>query len=119
MTDPMTKIASTPAVRINRRRALAIGAAAGAGALVGLRSHPAFAVHIGIGPGAQQPLPIGIPNFNAGTPSDQETAANVTQIITDNLRRSGLFAPIDPAAFLEKVISFDATPRFPDWRVIN
>jgi TolB protein len=116
----MTKIVSTPAMHLNRRHALAIGAAVGAGALVGLRSRPASAVvHFGIGPAAQQPMPIGIPNFNAGAPADQETAANVTQIITDNLRRSGLFAPIDPAAFLEKVINFDGTPRFPDWKVIN
>src|SRR5205807_4317595 len=40
-------------------------------------------------------------------------------IFTGNLRRSGLFAPIDPAAFIEKVASFDALPRFPDWKTIN
>ena len=34
-------------------------------------------------------------------------------------KRSGLFAPIDPAAFTEKIVNSDAVPRFPDWRVIN
>jgi TolB protein len=43
----------------------------------------------------------------------------VTQIITANLARSGLFAPIDPAAYIEKIVNFDAAPRFPDWRAIN
>ena len=32
----------------------------------------------------------------AGTPSDGEVGAGVTQVITNNLKRSGLFAPIDP-----------------------
>ena len=40
-------------------------------------------------------------------------------MITANLQRSGLFAPIDPAAYIEKIVSFDALPRFPDWRAIN
>ena len=33
-----------------------------------------------------------------------------------NLQRSGLFAPIDQAAYIEKISNVDATPRFPDWR---
>src|SRR5471032_181852 len=35
-------------------------------------------------------LPIAIPNFVAGTPSDGEVGAGVTQVITNNLKRSGL-----------------------------
>ena len=49
----------------------------------------------------------------------REVARGVTQVITANLRRSGLFAPIDPAAFIEKITNFDAPPRFPDWQAIN
>jgi len=37
------------------------------------------------------PLPIAIPNFVAGTPADGEVGASVTQVITNNLKRSGLF----------------------------
>ena len=44
------------------------------------------------------PLPIALPNFMAGTPSDGEVGVAVTQVITNNLKRSGLFAPIDQAA---------------------
>ena len=43
----------------------------------------------------------------------------VTQIISANLKRSGLFLPIDQAAYIEKVSNVDAQPRFPDWRQIN
>ena len=45
------------------------------------------------------PLPIAIPNFVAGTPGDAEVGVGVTQVITNNLKRSGLFAPIDQAAY--------------------
>ncbi len=40
-------------------------------------------------------------------------------MITADLRRSGLFAPIDPAAYIERIVNADAVPRFADWRVIN
>jgi TolB protein len=39
--------------------------------------------------------------------------------ISNNLQRSGLFAPINPQAFTEKITNSDAVPRFSDWRVIN
>jgi TolB protein len=35
------------------------------------------------------------------------------------LKRSGLFAPIDPAAYIEKVINIDAAPQFQNWKTIN
>jgi len=60
-----------------------------------------------------------VPDFLPATPGDAEPARLVTQIITANLARSGLFAPIDPAAYIEKIVNFDAAPRFPDWRAIN
>ena len=69
--------------------------------------------------GNVQPMPIALPDFVSGAPAEAETARNVTAIITNNLQRSGLFAPINPAAFTEKIVNSDAVPRFPDWRVIN
>ncbi|HYI30830.1 MAG TPA: Tol-Pal system beta propeller repeat protein TolB, partial [Bradyrhizobium sp.] len=65
------------------------------------------------------PLPIAIPNFVAGTPADNEVGVGVTQVITNNLKRSGLFAPIDQAAYIEKAINIDAAPQFQNWKTIN
>src|SRR5882724_8691720 len=65
------------------------------------------------------PLPIAIPNFVAGTPSDGEVGVGVTQVITSNLKRSGLFAPIDQAAYIEKVVNIDAAPQFANWKTIS
>ena len=70
-------------------------------------------------PRKEQPMPIALPDFIAGTADDAEVARSITQVITANLKGSGLFAPIDPAAFVEKITNTDALPRFPDWRTIN
>jgi TolB protein len=70
-------------------------------------------------PGGTQAIPIAIPNFAAGTPSDGEVGVNVAQVITNNLKRSGLFAPIDQAAYIEKVANIDAAPQFANWKTIN
>ena len=61
----------------------------------------AGAVTLDITQGNVQPMPIALPDFVAGAPGEAETAHDVTQIITSNLRRCGLFAPIDPAAYIE------------------
>jgi TolB protein len=71
-------------------------------------------------PGGEfQPMPIAIPNFVAGTPSDGDVGAGVTQVITANLKRSGMFAPIDQAAFIEKISNIDTAPQFANWKTIN
>jgi TolB protein len=66
-----------------------------------------------------QPMPIAIPGFFGGDDGDNTTALGVSQIITADLKGSGLFLPIDQSAFLEKLASVDAVPNFPDWRTIN
>ena len=102
---------------MSRRHALTLGAIAGGLALA--TRYAAAVVRLDITEGNFQPLPIAIPKFIAGGDGDGDTATGVTQIITANLQRSGLFAPIDPAAYLEQITSVDTVPRFPDWRSIN
>jgi len=109
--------AATQFAHLSRRRALIGGSAALTG--LAIAPWPATAVTIDITQGNVQPMPIAIPDFLGGSAGDNESAQGVSQIIAGNLRRSGLFAPIDPAAFLEKIVNVDAVPRFPDWRTIN
>lgn len=102
---------------LNRRRLL-VGA--GAGALAAVAARPASAaLRLEITQGNPQPMPIALPEFVAGSPTEAEVARNVTAIISGNLQRSGLFAPINPTAFTEKITNSDTVPRFADWRVIN
>jgi TolB protein len=87
-----------------------------------LGASPAFAQQqprLRVDPNEFQPLPIAIPNFVAGTPSDAEVGVGVTQVITNNLKRSGLFAPIDQAAYIEKIVNIDVAPQFNSWKSIN
>ena len=95
-----------------------LGAGAVAGALVGLPRRADAAVRLDVTQGNIQPIPIALPDFIANA-ADPQTAHEITQIIVSNLQRSGLFAPIDPAAYIERISAFDAYPRFPDWRQIN
>jgi TolB protein len=105
------------AASMTRRHALGIGAGLAVGAAA---THPAFAaLKLQITEGNFQPMPIALPDFVGGSPADNEVSRNVTGVITNNLRRSGLFAPIDPQAYIEKIANPDAVPRFPDWRAIN
>jgi TolB protein len=116
--NPTRQIPSSPIPILTRRNALILGAS-GLGAAA-LWNRPASAVlRVDVNEGNVQPVPIAVTDFLAGSPGDTETGRGVSQIITGNLRRSGLFAPIDPAAFLEKITNTDVAPRFADWRAIN
>ena len=108
--------------RLNRRQM--ISGMAALGALAGGPFRQAIGQEGGrkqiqIPGGEFAPVPIAIPNFAAGTPGDAEVGVGVTQVITNNLKRSGLFAPIDQAAYLEKQINIDAAPNFNNWKSIN
>src|SRR5947199_2294022 len=92
---------------------LSLAAVAGGGLWSRVRAAP----RITITEGNMQPMPIALPDFVGGALPDPAMARGVTQIITSNLQRSGLFAPIDQAAYIEKITNIDQVP-FPDWRQI-
>ena len=97
-----------------------LGAGAAVGALAGVTPRPAAAVlKLDVTQGNVQPVPIAIPDFIGVATQDPAAGRNVSQIIASNLQRSGLFAPIDPAAYIEKISTIDTLPRFADWRQIN
>ena len=114
----MKEIVAPPASFGLTRRALLLSAGATA-AYGGIAPRPASAVvQIDVTQGNVQPLPIALPDF-LGSAGDSEVARNIPQVIASDLKRSGLFIPIDPAAYLERITDIDAIPRFADWRTIN
>ena len=68
--------------------------------------------------GNMEPMPIAITGFSGGA-AGEATGDQITSVISADLERSGLFKPISPQAFIERITNGDATPRFPDWRQIN
>ena len=72
-------------------------------------------VEIDVNKGNVEPLPVAITDFLSG----DGIGAQISAIVAADLKRSGLFAPIDKGAFIEKISNPDAAPRFEDWKVIN
>jgi TolB protein len=108
-TTPMSKL------RFDRRRFMMASGLT----LAALGDRSAFAQRIKIDPESFQPIPIAITNFLPGGPSDADVGNGITGVITNNLKRSGFFAPIDPAAFIEQIQSFDKPPQFANWKSLN
>jgi TolB protein len=85
-----------------------------------LAAGPASAqVRIDITGGRQDPLPIAIPDFSGTDAGTTQRGREVAAVITNDLRGSGLFRPLDPAAFLQTLPTLDTRPRFEDWRALN
>ena len=84
------------------------------GTLIATLPHANAQLEIDVTDAHLEPVPIAITEFGG----DEEYGARIAGVITDNLRRSGLFAPIDRGAFIEQV-AFDSTPSFGNWRMID
>jgi len=103
--------------KLSRRRVL-VAAGGAAAALIGSRAAHAV-LKLDVTQGTIQPIPIAIPDFVGRQAEGSDVGRLISSVITNNLRRSGLFQPLDPASFIEKIQTIDSAPRFPDWRVIN
>jgi TolB protein len=68
--------------------------------------------------GQVKPMPIAIPEFFGNGP-DAQVGNDVARVVSDDLERSGLFAPIDHKAFIQDTASLQNGPRFQDWKLIN
>jgi TolB protein len=75
-------------------------------------------MEIDITRGNIRPIPIAIPLFAGGADS-AALSADITDIITTDLKRSGLFNPIDRTAYIERGVNIDSPPHFRDWRIIK
>lgn len=74
--------------------------------------------------GNVEPLPIAIPDFIATEPTPTvagplpQLGTDLAAVIAADLRRSGLFRPLDRSAFISTPQSADVRPRFANWRAI-
>lgn len=70
-------------------------------------------LNIRVGPGGSfQPMPIAVADFSG----DAQTGGQVSGVITNNLKRSGYFVPVDKGQFPDKNPAFDAAPNFGAWQ---
>ncbi len=74
---------------------------------------------IDITSGYSEPTPIGISEFISTSPEEKMVSKQVSNLIKDDLERSGLFRVIDPKAYIQKISTINIQPRFSDWKIIN
>ncbi len=75
-------------------------------------------VRLDITRGRVEPMPIAVTVFPGASPEVQQLGRDISQVITADLERSGLFRPLDPKGFLQDLTSLDVQPRFQDWRTL-
>ena len=76
-------------------------------------------LQVDINRGHVEPLPIALVDLAGANEADAKIGRQITEVITRNLERSGLFRAIDPAAFISEPGGTAVRPRFQDWRIIN
>ena len=89
--------------------------------VVTLIATPAMAlVKINLTDANADPMPVALTDFAGSTPEENRLGEQLTEVISDNLKRSGLFNIIDQKAFLQTDASLRTSgPIFKEWRMIN
>jgi TolB protein len=70
-------------------------------------------ITVDVNQAAVQPLPIAIPSFG-GSP----VGAQISEVVSADLERSGLFRPLDPGSFRQQA-DVNVTPTFDVWKAIS
>jgi TolB protein len=108
---PMTRVISPLVLMLLRLAAAFL-------LLVSVAGLPARAVEGTVVGGKIDPIPVAISPFLAGGGAE-EAAQTLSEVITNNLGRSGFFSPLSPDSFIEHITDFAQQPRFDDWRGIQ
>src|SRR3989338_4978632 len=73
-----------------------------------------WGLKIEITQGQINPIPIAITDFTG-----LSEGAEIAKIVSDDLRNSGLFIPLDKSTFIQATSTFESGIRFADWRLIR
>jgi TolB protein len=103
-------------VLASRRQVLLSGGSALAAGLVGFHDARAQTRIPTIDEATVKPRPIAIPDFVS---DDPQMGASLAGIVTNDLGGSGLFKPLPPQSFIERIADIQQTPRFADWRAVG
>lgn len=76
-------------------------------------------LRIDITQGKVEPLPIAVTSFIGVNSDEVRYGRDISNVVADDLERSGLFRPINQGAFIQTNFALHTLPRFGDWRVIN
>ncbi|MDW3222605.1 MAG: Tol-Pal system beta propeller repeat protein TolB [Paracoccaceae bacterium] len=76
-------------------------------------------LRIEITEGVIEPLPFALPVFEAENGDAAALAAQISQLVSEDLTGTGLFREIPAQAFISRVDAFAAPIQYSDWKAIN
>ena len=76
-------------------------------------------LHIDVDSGSINPISIAVLDFNSNTSELNNFSKQIAVVISDNLKRSGLFKIVSKTSFIDKKQSLNEAPNFQNWSVIN
>ncbi len=76
-------------------------------------------IYVDIDSGNIDPVSIAIMDFGADDVDNKDVGGKISSVISNDLKRSGLFAPISHDAFIDKTQNVADVPNFENWSVIN
>ena len=82
-------------------------------------SFKAISLEVTLTQGSIKPTPIAVTNLFSDNLNLEKIGKNISNVISDNLERSGLFIPLDRKAFIQSNESLSNQPRFEDWKIIK
>ncbi len=85
---------------------------------VGLCTGVRAELKIDVAGAVSEPTPIAVP-YLTGVGIDPTVAEEMTDVITADLERSGLFRLISRDAYIQNMSGVNTRPLFPDWQAIN
>ncbi|PZN17177.1 MAG: Tol-Pal system protein TolB [Proteobacteria bacterium] len=98
---------------VTRRAALQMGLL---GAGMAVAPHAFSQTRVTVDEANLRPRPIAIPDFLS---EDPKLGVDIAAVISNDLESSGLFRPLDRAAFIEQIRDLNIAPRFADWRSVG
>lgn len=76
-------------------------------------------IYVDIDSGNIEPISIAIMDFGGSNVFNKDIGKKISDVISNDLKRSGLFAPIPSESFIDKKQNVADLPKFENWTVIN
>lgn len=76
-------------------------------------------VTIDITQGRVDPIPVALTDFYGETSETAQWGREITEVVSNDLKSSGLFRPLEKSSFIPTIEQIRQNPHFADWRLIN
>ena len=74
-------------------------------------------LRIDITRGNTEPIPVALVKFETKNDAENKISTDIKKVISNNLKRSGLFKMLPKRIFLTETLNFDVKPSFSDWKI--